>query len=344
MNSPDVFELPIGEHGSIINSDNKNITPDSDSSRATAGAAHRERAWPRVHHASKPLMRQAVILLRRERLFIQKAPSVTSMSASPVPEQGQLVEVRQRQYVVSEVRPSTLPTAPLSPGSLPPAPQHLIGLTSIEDDALGEELQVIWELETGACIRERSTLPEPTGFDPPRRLDAFLDAVHWGAASSADWRTLLAPFRSGIDIEDYQLDPLVRAVQMPRVSLLIADDVGLGKTIEAGLVVQELIVRNRARTVLIVCPAALQVQWRDQMRDKFGLEFRIVNTDLMKVLRRKRGLHVNPWTHFPRLITSIDFLKRDRPLRLMREARALAACAPGSKATSSVMVVLLMKK
>jgi superfamily II DNA or RNA helicase len=246
--------------------------------------------------------------------------SQKGMSVFQVPEQGQLVEVRQRQYVVTEVRPSTLPTAPLSPGSLPPAPQHLIRLTSIEDDALGEELQVIWELEAGARVRENSTLPEPTGFDSPRRLDAFLDAVHWGAASSADWRTLLAPFRSGIEIEDYQLDPLIRAVQMPRVSLLIADDVGLGKTIEAGLVVQELIVRNRARTVLVVCPAALQVQWREQMRDKFGLEFRIVDTELMKRLRRERGLHVNPWTHFPRLITSIDFLKRDRPLRLMREA------------------------
>ncbi len=127
------------------------------------------------------------------------------------------------------------------------------------------------------------------------------------------------PFRSGIDIEDYQLDPVVRAIQMPRVNLLIADDVGLGKTIEAGLVTQELIVRNRCRRVLIICPSALQIQWRDQMRDKFGLEFRIVDSELMKELRRSRGIHMNPWDHFPRLITSIDFLKRDRPLRLFRE-------------------------
>ena len=55
------------------------------------------------------------------------------------------------------------------------------------------------------------------------------------------------------------------------------------------------------------------------MRDKFGLEFRIVDSDLMKALRRNRGIHTNPWTHFPRLITSIDFLKRDRPMRLFRE-------------------------
>src|SRR2546430_7405105 len=96
--------------------------------------------------------------------------------------------------------------------------------------------------------------------------------------------------------------------QMPRVSLLIADDVGLGKTIEAGLVAQELIIRHRARRILILCPASLQVQWRDQMRDKFGLEFRIIDSKAVSELRRERGIHVNPWNHFPRLITSIDYL------------------------------------
>ena len=70
-----------------------------------------------------------------------------------------------------------------------------------------------------------------------------------------------APFRCGIEIEDYQLDPVVRAEQMPRANILIADDVGLSKTITAGLVLQELIIRQRVRTVLIVCPAALQIQW-----------------------------------------------------------------------------------
>jgi SNF2 family DNA or RNA helicase len=106
---------------------------------------------------------------------------------------------------------------------------------------------------------------------------------------------------------------------MPPVNLLIADDVGLGKTIEAGLVAQELILRHRARSILIVCPSSIQVQWKEEMRDKFGLEFRVVDSALFADLRRRRGIHVNPWTHFPRLITSIDFLKRERPTRLFRE-------------------------
>src|SRR5438552_1637978 len=106
---------------------------------------------------------------------------------------------------------------------------------------------------------------------------------------------------------------------MPRVNLLIADDVGLGKTIEAGLVVQEMILRHRVRSVLIICPSSLQVQWQEEMRDKFGLDFRIIDSETISQLRRKRGIHVNPWSHFPRLITSIDFLKRERPLRTFRE-------------------------
>jgi SNF2 family DNA or RNA helicase len=234
-----------------------------------------------------------------------------------IPEIGQIVTVRQRRFVVSDILQSTLPGDVLQRSHK--QPQHLVILSSIEDDALGEILQVVWEIEPDARISEKSGLPEPTGFDSPTRFDAFLNAVKWGAISSADIRSLQAPFRSGITIEDYQLDPLVRAVQMPRANLLIADDVGLGKTIEAGLIIQELLLRNRARTVLIVCPSSLQIQWRDQMRDKFGLEFRIVDADLMRNLRRTRGLHTNPWSHFPRLITSIDYLKRDRPMRLFKE-------------------------
>jgi superfamily II DNA or RNA helicase len=240
-----------------------------------------------------------------------------SMLSAAIPEPGQLVTVRSRQFVVSDIRASALP-AQLSAKGVESS-MHLVSLSSVEDDGLGEEPQVIWEIEPGVRVFEKSALPAPSGFDDPKHLDAFVDAVRWGVVSSADIHALQSPFRSGIDIEDYQLDPVVRALRMPRVNLLIADDVGLGKTIEAGLVVQELLLRHRARGVLVICPASLQIQWKDQMRDKFGLEFRIIDAQMMKDLRRERGLHVNPWNHFPRLITSIDFIKRDRPMRLFRE-------------------------
>ncbi len=236
---------------------------------------------------------------------------------STIPKQGQLVTVRNRQFVVADINASTQTDSPLA--NPPSKPQHLISLLSIEDDAQGEAMQVVWELEPSARAIDKGNLPEPTRFDTPAQFDAFIDAVRWGAISAEDTTHLQAPFRSGIEPKEYQLDPLVRTLQLPRANLLIADDVGLGKTVEAGLVVQELIVRSRIRTALIICPAGLQLHWRDQMRDKFGLDFRIIDSDMMKRLRRERGLHVNPWSHFPRLITSIDYLKRERPLRLLRE-------------------------
>lgn len=233
---------------------------------------------------------------------------------SNTPEVGQLVVVRKRPFVVTEV----IPSAPGFSGQINQK-CNMVKLSSVEDDGLGEELQVIWELEPGTTVFEKSALPDPVSFDHPKRLEAFLDAVRWGAVSQADDKALQSPFRSGIEIDEYQLDPVVRALSMPRVNLLIADDVGLGKTIEAGLVVQEMILRHRVRSVLIVCPSSLQVQWKEEMRDKFGLEFRIIDSEAISQLRRKRGIHVNPWTHFPRLITSVDFLKRERQLRSFRE-------------------------
>ena len=121
--------------------------------------------------------------------------------ASP-PEQGQLVSVRSRYWIVNEVLPSTLPTDGFH------RTQTLLTLSSIEDDGFGEEVQVVWELEPGSRVIEKVALPDPTGFDPPELLNAFLDAVRWGASSSADVRNIQSPFRSGIDIEDYQLDPV----------------------------------------------------------------------------------------------------------------------------------------
>jgi hypothetical protein len=136
--------------------------------------------------------------------------------------------VRDRRWVVVNVERSTQPVDVLA--AAPSRPEHLVTMTSVEDDGLGEELRVVWELEQATRILDRAALPVPDAqrFDEPARLDAFLDAVRWGAITSADTRALQAPFRSGITIEDYQLDPVVRALSLPRANLLIADDVGPG--------------------------------------------------------------------------------------------------------------------
>lgn len=229
-----------------------------------------------------------------------------------VPEPGQLVEVRRRLWVVADAKAA-------DKRGETSQPQHHVTLSSVDEDNLAEEIDVIWEIEPGAHIVERAGLPEITGRDDSQRLEAFLDAVRWGAATNADRSFLQAPFRSGVSIEDFQLDPLVRAIDMARANLLIADDVGLGKTIEAGLVIQELLLRHRARTVVVVCPASLQEKWRIEMLEKFGLEFKIVDTEYVKELRRARGIHANPWTSFPRLIVSVDWVKAGEPMRMLRD-------------------------
>ena len=166
-----------------------------------------------------------------------------------LPEPGQLVMVRGSYWVVSDVVPDALPPEVVSLHA--PSTSTLLRLANVGDDALGREIEVFWEREPGAAVAEKSTMPvvEPGGYDELGRMSAFLDAVRWGAVASADVASLQAPFRSGVRVEDYQLDPVVRALRTPRANLLIADDVGLGKTIEAGLVCQEMLMRQRARRI-----------------------------------------------------------------------------------------------
>lgn len=236
-----------------------------------------------------------------------------AIDPSRVPEQGELVEVRRRQWIVSAVEP-------YKPEGDGYREQDLVTLESIEEDAGGEQISVVWQIEPGARVLEKAGLPEVKGYDRNEQLQAFLNAVRWGIATNVDRSNLLSPFRSGISIEDYQLDPLVRAIDMARVNLLVADDTGLGKTVEAGLVIQELLIRHRARSVLIVAPASDLTNWQREMREKFGLKFHIIDSEFIKDFRRNRGIQANPWTAFPFLIASMDWIKQGEGFRLLKDA------------------------
>ena len=240
---------------------------------------------------------------------------------SPAPlEVGQLVRVRGQQWIVADLDVSTLPIDELSTNAIPG--RTLARLTSVSEDDLGEELTVVWEVEPGRSVvpaTELPAVPPPDQWDDPQQLGALVDAVRWGTVASADLDTLQAPFRSGIQIKDYQLEPVAKALRMPRVALLIADDVGLGKTIEAGLVIQEMLLRHRARRVIVVCPASLTLKWKEEMRDKFGLDFTVLDTEMLRQLRRTHGLQANPFAVYPRMIISLPWLRTPRVQRLLDE-------------------------
>ncbi|MET8154856.1 DISARM system SNF2-like helicase DrmD [Sphaerisporangium sp. NPDC005289] len=230
-----------------------------------------------------------------------------TIAPSERPITGALVAVRGQRWVVGDSEPGEAST--------------LVRLQSVEDGRYGETLDVIWEIEPGRRVLPSGSLPDVTsdGFDSPERLAAFLDAIRWPAVASADVKTLQAPFRSGVAIEDYQLEPVARALDAPRVNLLLADDVGLGKTIEAGLVAQELLLRNRARRIMIVCPAGLVLKWQDEMADKFGLDFTIVDTERCAIVRRTHGSAANPFSVYPLTIVSLPWLRGQKAQRLLGE-------------------------
>ena len=233
--------------------------------------------------------------------------TATTSVTTDEPTIGALVAVRGQRWVVSDVEAGER--------------CRLVSLQSVEDGRYGETLDVIWEIEPGRQVLPAGSLPEVVerGFDPPERLAAFLDAVRWSAVTSADVKTLQAPFRSGVKIEDYQLEPVARAVDAPRVNLLLADDVGLGKTIEAGLVAQELLLRHRSRRIMVVCPAGLTLKWRDEMAEKFGLDFTIIDAERCAIVRRTHGSAANPFEVYPLAIVSLPWLRGQKAQRLLDE-------------------------
>ena len=126
--------------------------------------------------------------------------------------------------------------------------------------------------------------------------------------------------RAGIIPKTYQLEPLRKALALPRVNLFIADDVGLGKTIEAALVLHELMLRNRVRRAVVAAPPSVVLQWRDELRQRFGLDFVLYDRAYILECRRTRGFGVNPWKTASFFVVSHALLRDEDHLSPLREA------------------------
>ncbi|MCA9060913.1 MAG: DEAD/DEAH box helicase, partial [Planctomycetaceae bacterium] len=235
--------------------------------------------------------------------------SVAAVDAPRNPRVGMLAIVRKRRAIISEVRPFPGETGVV----------HLVRL-EYKDELRPESEEIIWELEPARRLLEPNELPH--GSDSPmlaEDYDALVRAARWAAMlpyldPDADGplhrMPVSSPFHGAVQVEDYQLVPLLKALAMPRINLMVADDVGLGKTVEAGLILSELLIRRRIQRVLILTPASLRIQWHDELWSKFSLPFDVVDRDSTQKLRRTLGIDANPWRSCSRIISSYYYLRQ----------------------------------
>jgi len=247
-------------------------------------------------------------------------------NVATVPRVGMLAIVRKRRGVVSEVQ-----AFDGADGRF-----HLVRV-EYKDDHRPPEEAVIWELEASSRLLEPNEIPR-VNADPMPALDfdALLRAARWTATSSyldpdadgpLERLPISAPFHGAVQVENYQLIPLLKALRMPRVNLLIADDVGLGKTVEAGLILSELLIRRRINRVLVLVPASLRIQWRDELWSKFALPFDIIDRDTTQKVRKSFGVDTNPWRSCARIITSYHYLRQPD---VLEQFHAACRVPPGS--------------
>lgn len=211
------------------------------------------------------------------------------------PAPGRIAHIRQRLYLIEDATRASAQDD-----------SSLVKLSCVDDDAQGQELQVLWEHEVDAEIMsgEAWDAIAQRGFDPPRIFAAYLNTLRWNCVTATNPRLFQSPFRAGIKLDAYQLEPLRKALLLPRVNLFIADDVGLGKTIEAGLIARELLLRKKVRDIVICCPPSMLLQWKDEMANRFGLTFEILDKAYVTRIRRERGYGVNPWETHTRFLVS----------------------------------------
>lgn len=214
---------------------------------------------------------------------------------------GDLVRARGREWVVlPETRPDLVKLRPLG-GS--------------EDDAT----LIYLPLEPEPPVAATFDLPDPS--KPGSQIAALLlrDALRLKLRAGA------GPFRSFgnilVEPRAYQLVPLLMALKLDTIRLLIADDVGIGKTIEAGLIAREMLDRGEVERLVVICPPHLCEQWQQELTSKFNIEAEVVRTGT--ATRLERGLRPDEsiFEVYPFTVVSLDYIKSDR-----RRADFLRAC------------------
>ncbi|MGJ3592504.1 helicase-related protein [Stutzerimonas stutzeri] len=205
---------------------------------------------------------------------------------------GNLVRARGREWVVqSDSRRDWLRLRPLSGA----------------DD---ESIALIPELELHPV--------EPATFDwpNPARAGNHAAALLLRDALRLTLRAGAGPFRSfgniAVEPRGYQLVPLLMALRLSTVRLLIADDVGIGKTIEAGLIARELMDRGEIARLAILCPPHLVEQWQSELETRFNLQAVALTSSSASRIERDLPHGVRLFDHHPVVVVSLDYIKSER--------------------------------
>ncbi|MEU0197420.1 MULTISPECIES: helicase-related protein [unclassified Streptomyces] len=202
---------------------------------------------------------------------------------------GSLVKARGREWVVlPESEPDLLVLRPLG----------------------GSDDDIAAVLPFEPVEEARFAPPEPTDLGDQRAAGLLRTALRVGFRSGA------GPFRSlaGIAVEPraYQLVPLLMALRQRTVRMLISDDVGIGKTIEAGLIASEMLAQGEASGLAVLCSPALAEQWQQELRGKFGIDAELVLASTVSRLERGLDLGQSLFDKYPNVIVSTDFIKSPR--------------------------------
>lgn len=180
-----------------------------------------------------------------------------------------------------------------------------------DDEAMG----IVASLEPSAVEQAHYSLPDPAVAGDFAGALLLRDAVRLSLRSGA------GPFRSigrlSVTPRPYQFVPLIMALRQDPVRMLIADDVGVGKTIEAGMIARELLDRGAVRRIAVVCAPHLCEQWEQELREKFNIEAQVVQPS--RIAQLERGLprgDLSIFRYYRHLVVSIDFIKTHRYRRI----------------------------
>jgi superfamily II DNA or RNA helicase len=157
-----------------------------------------------------------------------------------------------------------------------------------------------------------ANFPEPD----PKEIGAFETARILFDASRLSFRNAAGPFRCmgklSFRPRSYQLVPLVMALKQDTVRLMIADDVGVGKTVEALIVLKELMERGEVKKFAVICPPHLCEQWQSELKDKLDIDAEIIRSSTAAKLDRKIPDDQSVFYHIPYQVISIDYIKSDK--------------------------------